>query len=140
MSEHYERLPSLRRFFNSAFNYPWAEDDLWSSEGTHLSGLTISEDKGHVFVEAHLPGLKPEHIEVTFEKGILWIRGEKKEEEEDKHKKYYKKASSAFSYRLQVPGMIDEKKEPEATYKDGVMKVSFPKTQESQSKKIKIKS
>lgn len=138
MSEKNEKLPSLHRFFNFPLNFPWYEEDLWGLEGEHPSGLAISEDQDHVYVEAHLPGLKPENIEITFEKGILWIKGEKREEEEDKKKKYYRKASSSFSYRVQVPGLIDEKKDPEATYKDGVMKVSFSKTRESLSKKIKI--
>ncbi|MCX6989687.1 MAG: Hsp20/alpha crystallin family protein [Chlamydiae bacterium] len=140
MSDKNERLPALRRFLNFPVTFPWSEDDLWGFEDNHQSGLAVSEDKDHVYVEAHLPGLKPDNIEVTFEKGMLWIHGEKKEEEEDKKKKFYRKASSSFSYRVQVPGAVDEKKEPEATFKDGVMKISFSKAQDSQNKKIKIKS
>lgn len=113
------------------------EKDFW--EGSKQSGLTVSEDKTHVHIEAALPGLDPKNIEVTFDNGMLWIRGEKKEEEKDKDKKYYRKASSSFSYRVAIPGKIDEKKEPDAIYKDGIMKVSFVKSGESKSKKIAIK-
>jgi HSP20 family protein len=42
--------------------------------------MSVSEDKNHVYIEAHLPGLKTDDIELSFERGVLWIKGEKKEE------------------------------------------------------------
>ena len=56
------------------------EGDGWLHEFSDLSGLSVSEDENHVFVEAALPGLKADEIEMTFDKGILWIKAEKKEE------------------------------------------------------------
>ena len=136
MSEKKDRFLVPSHFLH----FPFIEEDFWGLAAAHEKGLSISEDNNHVYVEAHLPGLKPENIDVTFEKGVLWIRGERHEEEEDKKKKFYKKASSSFSYRVHVPGLIDEKKDPEAVYKDGVMKVSFIKSKENQTKKINIKT
>ena len=83
------------------------------------------------------PGLKAEEIEVSLDKNVLWIKGEKKEEEKDK--KFYKKASTSFSYRVLIPVEVDESKEIDATYKDGIMKVTFHKISESKPKKINIK-
>lgn len=128
-----------RSFWNTATRIPsMFEEDDWASF-LPSSGLTVSEDESHVFVEAALPGLDPKNIEVTFDKGVLWVRGSEEQKEEDKNKKFYRKASSSFSYRVQVPGTIDEKAEPEATYKNGVMKISFSKVPETQPKKINIK-
>jgi len=135
MSEKKEKSLAFRPFFS----FPFFDEDFWGMDMTPQTGLSISEDKDHVYVEAHLPGLDAKDIELSFEKGMLWIRGEKKEETEDKNKKYYRKASSSFSYRVHVPGQIDEKKEPDASYKDGVIKVSFSKTPGSEAKKIAIK-
>ena len=45
-----------------------------------ISGLSMSEDDKNVFVEASLPGIDPKDVEVTFDKGVLWIRGSAKEE------------------------------------------------------------
>ena len=86
-----------------------------------------------------MPGLDSDDIEVTYHKGQLWLRGEKKEEVESKKKKYYRYSSNSFSYRLAVPGDIDEKSEPDAEYKNGVMKVTFKKLAEAQPKKIQVK-
>jgi HSP20 family protein len=125
----------------SIWNFPFSleEDENWPIESANASNLSIYEDENHVFVEAAIPGLKPEEIEVTFEKGILWIKAERRQEEEDKKKKYYRKAVSAFSYRVAVPGQIDTTHEPDASYKDGIMKVVFNKTKQTQPKKITVK-
>lgn len=124
------------------FGWPFNEEEnIWEMEVPAQTGLTVSEDEKNVYIEAHLPGLTKENIEVTFENGMLWIRGAKEEEEKDKQKKYYRKAASSFSYRVQVPGIIDEKKEPDASYSNGILKVTFSKLpQGSKAKKISVKS
>ncbi len=114
------------------------DDDFFAPTVTN-SDIAVSEDDKNVFIEAHMPGLDSDDIEVTYHKGQLWLRGSKKEEEKDKKKKYYRYASSSFSYRLAVPGDIDEKSEPDAEYKNGVMKVTFKKLAEAQPKKITVK-
>lgn len=115
----------------------WDEDeDFWSLASTP-SGLTVSEDEKSVYIEAQVPGVDADKVDVTYEKGILWIRGQ--QEEEEKNKKYYRKAASQFSYRVAVPGDVDESKEPEAICKNGVMRVVFSKKPEVQPKKITVK-
>jgi HSP20 family protein len=118
----------------------WDEDEEWLTVPSTQSGLSVYEDENKVYVEAAVPGLDPKDIDITFQDGYLWIRGETKKEEEDKKKKYYRKATSSFSYRVAVPGDVDEAKEPEATYKHGVMTVAFAKSAKAQPKKIQIKA
>ncbi len=130
-----------RNFLENFWDF---DDDLSSffdsrSIGGISSGLSVSEDDKHVYVEAAVPGVEPDKIEVSYDKGALWIRGQQEQEKEDKNRKYYRKASSSFSYRLAVPGNIDEKKDPEATYKNGVMKITFDKIPETQPKKIAVR-
>jgi len=122
-----------------AFRFPslWEEEEKELTAGVP-SGLSVSEDEKNIYVEAALPGIDPKDIEVTFDKGILWIKGEAKEEE--KKKKYYRKASRSFSYRVAVPGEIDEKVEPEAKCKNGVMTVTFAKSPKTQPKRITVKT
>lgn len=115
-----------------------SDDDFFAPTVTG-SDISVSEDDKNVYIEANMPGLDADDIEVTYHKGQLWLRGEKKEEEENKKKKYYRLASSSYSYRLAVPGDIDEKSEPDAEYKNGVMKVTFKKLAEAQPKKISVK-
>ncbi len=127
---------------SSFFNFPrvpslWDEDeDFWSMSSTP-SGLTVSEDEKNVYIEAQVPGIDPDKVEVTYDKGVLWVRGQ--EEQEEKQKKFYRKAASSFSYRVAVPGDVDENQEPTATHKNGVMRITFHKRPEIQPKKITVR-
>lgn len=114
------------------------EDDAWKTLVNNTpSGLSISEDDKHVYIEAALPGINPEDVEITFDKGMLWIKGEAKKEA--KNRKVYQNMASSFSYRVAVPGDIDPNIEPEATCEHGVMTITFTKSPQSQPKKIAIK-
>lgn len=117
------------------------------------SGLSVYEDEKSVYIEAQMPGIKPEEIQVNFDKGVLWIKGEPSEEKQDvsyhtkavsdeekKDVKYHLKASKTFSYRVAIPSQIDEGKEPDAICKDGILTITFPKSQKEVPKKILVKA
>jgi HSP20 family protein len=118
----------------------WDEDGEWLTSPSTQSGLSVCEDENKVYIEAAVPGIDPKNVDVTFQDGYVWVRGETKEEEEDKQKKYYRKASRSFSYRVAVPGDVDATKDPEATYKHGVMTIAFTKSPKAQPKKIQVKA
>lgn len=122
------RFPTVRSMWDEDTDFPV----------THTpSGLSISEDDKHVYVEAAIPGVAPEDVEITYDKGVLWIKGEAKQEETKKT--FYRKAMNQFSYRVMVPGDIDDDVEPEASAKNGIMTVAFAKSPKTQPKKIKVK-
>lgn len=118
----------------------WNDEDDWMTTPSIPSGLSVSEDEKKVYVEAAVPGIDPKDVEITFQDGYLWIRGETKEEEKDKSRKYYRESSKSFSYRVAVPGDIDDKVDPEATSKNGIMTVTFAKSPKTTPKKIEIKA
>ena len=128
-----------RSFWNFSPRFGDLFDEDWRSY-LPSSGLTIFEDEKRILVEAAVPGVDPEKIEVTLDQGILWIRGEEREEGEDKKRKYYRRASRSFSYRVAVPGKIDENTEPEVECKNGIVTVKFPKSAVTELKKLKIKT
>lgn len=114
------------------------DDSEWASY-MPSSGLSVYEDEKNVYVDAAVPGVDPDKIEVTYDQGILWVRGSQEENEEDKNKKFYRKAARNFSYRISIPGNIDEGIEPQAVYKNGVMKIIFTKQSEIKPKKISVR-
>ncbi|MBL8030055.1 MAG: Hsp20/alpha crystallin family protein [Candidatus Doudnabacteria bacterium] len=127
-----------RAFMGPSKWQTWLDDEDWSAF-LPSSGLTVSEDDKTVRVEAAVPGLEPQKVDVTFDKGVLWIRGSRDQEDGSENKKYYRKASASFSYRIAVPGEIDETKEPEAVCKNGIMSVVFQKKPQSEPKKINVR-
>jgi HSP20 family protein len=125
-------FPSLLPFFEEA-------EREWLVPQSQASDLNVYEDAKEVVVEAALPGLSHEEVEVTFQKGVLSIRGNKIEKEEDKARKYYRKASRTYAYQVAIPGNIDETQEPIAEFKNGVMQIRFPKQKKTEPKRIQIK-
>jgi HSP20 family protein len=132
---------------NNWFSFPsikipslWNEEEDWLTPTVNSNGLSISEDEAKIYVEAAIPGIDPKNIEISFQDGYLWIRGETDTEEKNKTRKYYRHATKSFSYRVAVPGDIDNNTDPQATYKHGVMTVAFAKSPKSQPKKIEFQT
>lgn len=130
-----------RTFLRSPFiSLPSVWEDIEEMLPTtgNINGLSVSEDEQNIYISAAVPGVNPKDIDVSLNKGVLWIKGEMKEEE--KGKKFYRKATNSFSYRVTVPGEIDQNIEPEADYKNGIMTVTFVKSPKLKPKKITVKS
>lgn len=126
------------KFLSSRFPF-FFDDEFDMDFPSYCSGLSVYEDEKHVYVEASLPGLNRDHIEISMDHNILTIEGEKKEELDEKKYKFHSKSKSAYSYRISVPGNIDEKKQPEATFNNGVVKIIFNKVEGKKAQKIPIK-
>ena len=103
------------------------------------SGLSLYEKNNSIYVEADLPGLSSDEIEISLDDDVLSIQGEQKEESKDKERKYHQKSHRSYSYRVSLPGNIDKAKEPEAKFEKGVLKIPFGTTTATQAKKIPIK-
>lgn len=120
------------------------KDDLFTfklPKNIENTGVSLYETENEVIAEAHVPGVQPKDIQVTFEKGILFIKAETTEESHDDKEllKYHMRASSSFSYRVALPNHIDENTPPQASCKDGVLKVTFLKSLAAKSQKIEVK-
>jgi len=101
-------------------------------------GLTIYEENNQVIVEAAMPGLTPDDIEVGINNDWLWIHGKKKQEEDNKEKKYFRKSDRSFSYNVLLDHKIDTAIDPKATYKDGILKILLTKAKMPEKRKITI--
>ena len=87
----------------------------------------------------NVAGVANEDVDLTFEKGILWIQANKQEEKDDEERKYYSRSSFSYSYKIAIPGDVDVRQEPEAEIKNGVLRIEFKKSELAQPKKLKIK-
>ena len=103
------------------------------------AALDLHEDKDNFVVKADLPGMKREDIEVSLHEGSLSISGERKSEEKHKDADVYR--AERFYGRFQrtvalpVPVAADKVK---ASYKDGVLTITLPKTEEAKPKHIDV--
>ena len=87
-----------------------------------------------------MPGLDPKDIDISLSDGLLTIKGEKKQEREEKEENYHlvERSYGSFARSVRLPGETQSDK-ISASYKNGVLKVTLPKSEEAKKKEIKIK-
>ncbi len=124
----------INKLFDSSLSrWPAGKDFAFSP------AVDVYEDDSNFYVEADLPGLDPKDIKLSLESGILTIRGKKEQKQEEKKANYYRleRFSGEFYRQVAFPSNVDTSK-IKATYKNGVLKITLPKTEETKGKEIKI--
>ena len=101
-----------------------------------MPAVEISETPEEFTCTAELPGMKQKDIQLSFEDGVLMVKGEKRDEREKKEGQRYhvwERTYGAFQRSFTFPSKIDPAKIG-AEFKDGVLTVHLPKTAESKAK------
>lgn len=105
--------------------------------------LDVKEDDKAFNITADLPGLGENEVEVTFDEGLLTIRGEKKIERDEKKDTWHviERSYGSFARQLSLPANINADK-IEAKFDRGVLHITLPKTapEQTAAKKINIKA
>jgi HSP20 family protein len=126
-------------------------DRLWDSffegglrrrteEREWLPSLDVAETKNEIVVKAEVPGMDPKDIDISLSDGMLTIKGEKKQEREEKEADYHlvERSYGSFSRSVQLPTEVQSDK-INASYKDGILRISLLKSEEAKKKEVKIK-
>src|SRR5215469_6993666 len=134
------RLTELHDEIDRFFGSPLSE---LAHTSRLLSGWTpaldLYEDKDNFYAKAELPGMKKEEIELSLHDGSLSISGERKQETKVEEAEVYR--TERFFGRFQrtvtlpTPVAVERVK---AEYKDGVLMVTLPKTEEAKPKRIDV--
>ena len=111
--------------------------NLFNDFKSNLIKTDIHETDNEYLVEAELPGIPKENIQVTYENGVLTISGQQQIDavNEDKKGKLIRSERSLTSVQRQY--LLENVKEDEikASYSDGVLKVTLPKDSNKEIKK-----
>lgn len=113
-------------------------DDFISSKKEQNMKCDIYEKDGNYHIEMDVPGFKKEDISIEASDDYLTIKAEKNSEnnEEDEDKNYIRRERSYGAYeRSFYLGDLDQDK-VEAEFKDGILKISVPKKEEVNNKKM----
>ena len=109
-------------------------------EGRFVPAIDISESEDAVTLTAEAPGMGKDDLEVSVDNGVLTLRGEKKEEETREGGNFHRveRRYGRFERHIQLPQSVEQSK-IEATYTDGVLKLTMPKTETARARAIQIK-
>jgi HSP20 family protein len=102
--------------------------------------VDIEEAEKTFNVKMDLPDVKKEDIKVEMHNGILTIQGERKQEKEEKDAKFHRieRQYGTFLRRFTLPTEVDEA-HVAAEFKDGVLRVTVPKTVAAVVKPVEVK-
>lgn len=128
-------------FFGRRMRPWWPERWLRSAElDLKAPAVDLFEEKDDLVVKAELPGIDKDNIEVNLADQTLTIKGEKKKQEEVKEENYFRSERSygSFLRSLVLPKEVRGDK-VKATFKDGILEVRLPKSDEAKAKEVKVK-
>lgn len=136
------------------FRNPWADfermrrelDALFQGTGPESGGgatvfpaLNISEDSGHLYVRAEIPGVPASEVEINIEGDTLTIRGERKTCLADEKHSYHRRELECgrFSRAITLPVKVQVDKIA-ATAANGIVTITLPKAEAVKPRQIKV--
>jgi HSP20 family protein len=104
-----------------------------------VPSIDIYEENNDVVVKAELPGMKKEDIDIELTEDVITLSGEKKKEEKVEKKNYYsiERSYGSFTRSFRLPADVKTDK-ADAQFKDGILEIKIPKTEEAKKRKIKV--
>jgi HSP20 family protein len=140
----FREMDNLRREIDEAFRgvgiyRPLTATFLSPVATRRFPMVNFSEDEGHVYVDALVPGVDPKDTDLTVLRNTITINGERKPFVEQKGQVVHRSelGSGKFSRTLELPVDIDPNK-INAEYRDGILRITLAKAEHVKPKKIAI--
>jgi HSP20 family protein len=130
MSDVIDRL--LRDPFGGAFR-------VWDGAAM-MPAVDVRETGDSYLVEAEIPGLKPENIDVEIDGNTVTIRGQYKDETSRQEESYLlrERRTGSFVRSIALPGEIDVERTT-SSYENGELRIELPKSARARSRRIEVK-
>ena len=128
-----------RELNNPAASYG-SEDDANVATASWTPSVDITEDENCFKLLADIPGVKPEDIDVSMDNGVLTVKGERKTEEKTEKENFRRveRQHGVFYRRFTLPETANADK-IEAHSENGVLKITIPKQEVAQARRISVK-
>jgi HSP20 family protein len=139
-------LPTLRRrgfgrpawdIFDRLFeDYRWPT--VYTEEAEWTPPFDVSETDDALIVRLEVPGMDKKDIDINLSEGMLTVTGERKQEKEE-HETYHctERCYGSFSRSMCLPFEVEADK-VDASFKDGVLKITLPRSATLKPKKIEV--
>jgi HSP20 family protein len=135
-------LRNLQEEVNRLFtgNLARTFDDEGIARGSWSPSVDIYENKEQIVLEAELPGMKREDFDLSIENNVITLRGERHFEKRDETDSYHRveRAYGSFTRSFTLPNTVSSEGAT-ADYRNGVLRVTLPKREETKARRIEIK-
>ena len=115
-------------------------DDEGIARGAWSPSVDIYENKDQIVLEAELPGMNREDFDLTVENNVITLRGERRFEKKEDTDNYHRveRAYGSFTRSFTLPNTVTGEG-ASADYRNGVLRVTLPKREETKARRIEIK-
>jgi HSP20 family protein len=127
----------MNRLFDDVFNRFEGGMPSLFGRGPSWPSIEVNATDKELRVSAELPGLDEKDVEVLVDNDVLTIRGEKRSESEDKDRHFSERYYGRFERSIALPFEVEDGK-AEASFKNGVLTVTLPKSAKAQEKAKRI--
>lgn len=130
-----DRMLTLDRVFDQAFGGSLGAR-VW------VPAMDVAEKHDAYVVQAELPGLAPDQVDVSFEKNVLTIRGTKPasfDSKSDGELRIFaaERVSGSFERSVRLPEFVDAER-ISASFNNGLLTITVPKAEAAQPRRITV--
>jgi HSP20 family protein len=129
----------MNRLFMSNLSRGGSEEGF--SSGAWSPQVDIFENKDQIVLEAELPGMKPENVEISIENNVLTLHGERKFEKKDEGDNFHRveRSYGSFTRSFTLPPTVSSEN-AQAEFENGVLRLTLAKREEAKPRRIEIKA
>jgi len=137
----FRELRSLQDEVNRVFNSGFNRGDNEMMRGAWSPSVDIFENKDSIVLEAELPGMKPEDVNISIENNVLTIHGERKFEKKDDKDNFHRveRSYGSFTRSFTLPPTVSAEN-VDAEFENGVLHLTMAKREEAKPRRIEIKA
>ena len=134
----------MNRLFSGSLSRSGASGGAGQDEimrGAWSPQVDIFENKEQIVLEAELPGMKPEDVEISIENNVLTLHGERKFEKKDERDNFHRveRSYGSFTRSFTLPPTVSSEN-ANAEFENGVLRLKLAKREEAKPRRIEIKA
>lgn len=132
----------LQSEINRLFNHWTGDNESSAATAGWVPAADVYEytDRFELFVD--LPGVAPQQVEITLDKGVMSISGERRARAQEEGEQPWvgrrsERGSGHFHRRFTLPDTADSER-VEARHREGVLEITIPKQERAQPRRIEV--
>lgn len=137
----FRELRGLQDEVNRVFNAGFNRGDNEMMRGAWSPSVDIYENKDNIVLEAELPGMNPDDVNISIENNVLTIHGERKFEKKDDKDDFHRveRSYGSFTRSFTLPPTVSAEN-VDAEFENGVLRLTMAKREEAKPRRIEIKA
>jgi HSP20 family protein len=128
----------VNRLFSGTFSRGSQDEIL---RGAWSPSVDIFENKNEIVLEAELPGMNPEDVNISIENNVLTLHGERRFEKKDESDNFHRveRSYGSFTRSFTLPPTVSSEN-ANAEFQNGVLRLTLAKREEAKPRRIEIKA